>query len=56
MIELDAGAAASCEAGEVMVSAYCLGAGAISYSTPADAPGTTHAVCNERIRANCLKR
>lgn len=56
VLELEAGAPASCEAGEVMVGAYCLGSGAVSYSVPADAPGTTRAVCAERIRAFCMKR
>lgn len=56
VLELGAGVAASCEAGEVMVSAYCLGPGALSYTVPADAPDTTRAVCAERIRAFCMKR
>lgn len=56
MVEGEAGTPASCEAGEVMVSAYCLGPGAISYSVPSDAPDTTRAVCATRIRAFCMKR
>lgn len=56
MIELEAGAPASCEAGEMMVGAYCLGSGTVSYSVPADMPDTTRAVCGERIRAFCIKR
>ena len=53
MLELDPGTAASCQADEVMVSAYCLGTGLVSYATEG---GATRAVCGERIRAFCLKR
>ena len=56
VIELEAGAPASCEPGEVMVSAYCLGSGPVSYSSPADSPTSVRATCTERIRAFCMKR
>jgi hypothetical protein len=56
VIELEAGAPASCEATEVLVSAYCLGPGAVTITTPAEAPNTLRAVCAERVRAFCMKR
>jgi hypothetical protein len=56
VIELEAGAPASCQADEVMVSAYCIGAGPVTYSSAADAPSAVQAVCGERIRAFCMKR
>lgn len=55
MIELEAGAPASCEADEVLISAYCLGPGSVTYSTAADSP-IVRAVCGERVRAFCMKR